>query len=75
MGNFNFRFRRSVRLGPVRVNFTKTGIGLSAGGPGARYSVHSSGRKTTTFGIPGRGMYWRKDEVASKKPPRRPTSR
>ena len=42
------RFRRSIKLGPgVRFNLSKTGVGISAGLKGARYSVHSSGRKTT----------------------------
>ena len=41
------RFRRSIKLGPgVRFNLSKTGIGISAGLKGARYSAHSSGRQT-----------------------------
>jgi len=51
------RLRRSVKIAPgIRLNVTKTGIGLSAGVRGARYSVHSSGRKTRTVGIPGTGV-------------------
>ena len=51
------RLRRSVKIAPgIRLNVTKTGVGLSAGGRGARYSVHSSGRKTTSVGIPGTGV-------------------
>jgi Protein of unknown function (DUF4236) len=51
------RLRRSVKIAPgIRLNVTKTGIGLSAGVRGARYSVHSSGRKTRTIGIPGTGV-------------------
>lgn len=51
------RLRRSVKIAPgIRLNVTKTGIGLSAGVRGARYSVHSSGRKTSTIGIPGTGV-------------------
>lgn len=51
------RFRRSIQLGKgVRMNVSKTGLGLSAGGRGARYSVHSSGRRTTSVGIPGSGV-------------------
>ncbi|MGH2576685.1 MAG: DUF4236 domain-containing protein [Actinomycetota bacterium] len=34
-----------MRLGKgVRLNLSKAGVGISAGIPGARYSVHSSGR-------------------------------
>ena len=47
------RFRRSENLGPgVRLSVSKTGLGISAGMPGACYSVHSSGRRTTSAGIP-----------------------
>jgi tetratricopeptide (TPR) repeat protein len=52
-----FRLRKSVRIAPgVRLSVTKTGLGLSAGVRGARYSVHTSGRRTTTVGIPGTGV-------------------
>ena len=51
------RLRRSVKIAPgIRLNVTKTGIGLSAGVRGARYSVHSSGRRTTSIGEPGTGV-------------------
>lgn len=51
------RFRKSVKIAPgVRVNFSKKGVGMSMGTKGARYSVHSSGRRTTSFGIPGTGL-------------------
>jgi tetratricopeptide (TPR) repeat protein len=53
----SIRFRRSIKLGAgVRLNLTKTGIGLSVGGRGHRISVHSSGRSTRTLGIPGTGL-------------------
>ena len=51
------RFRRSIKLGKgVRLNVSKTGLGVSAGVRGARYSVHSSGRRTRSVGIPGSGV-------------------
>lgn len=51
------RFRRSIKLGKgIRLNVSKTGLGLSAGVRGARYSVHSSGRTTRSLGIPGSGV-------------------
>jgi Protein of unknown function (DUF4236) len=53
----SFRFRRSIKLGPgVRLNVSKTGIGASVGVRGARRSFHSSGRETTSVGIPGTGL-------------------
>lgn len=60
-----FRLYKSVRLGKgVRLNLSKTGIGMSAGIPGARYSVHSSGRTTKTAGVPGTGVYYRQDSYS-----------
>ena len=51
------RFRRSLTIAPgVRLSVSKTGFGVSAGVPGARYSVHSSGRRTTSVGMPGTGV-------------------
>jgi tetratricopeptide (TPR) repeat protein len=51
------RFRKSVRIAPgVRLSVSKSGFGVSAGFRGARYSVHSSGRRTTTVGLPGTGI-------------------
>ena len=53
------RFRRSIKLAPgVRLNVTKTGFGVTAGGKVARYSVHSSGRRTVGLGLPGTGTYY-----------------
>jgi hypothetical protein len=53
----SFRFRKSIKLGPgVRLNVSKTGVGVSAGVPGIRRSFHSSGRETTSVGLPGTGL-------------------
>lgn len=38
-----FYFRKSVRFGPIRVNFSKSGIGLSAGIPGFRIGTGPRG--------------------------------
>lgn len=57
-----FRVYKSVKLGKgVRLNLSKTGVGISAGVRGARYSVHSSGRTVRTVGVPGTGVYYRQD--------------
>ncbi|WP_409270109.1 DUF4236 domain-containing protein [Neobacillus sp. SCS-31] len=51
------RFRKSFKIAPgVRMTVGKTGVGVSVGGRGLRYSVHSSGRRTSTAGIPGSGL-------------------
>lgn len=56
-----FRFRRSIKIMPgVRMTVSKSGIGTSIGGGGVRYSVHSSGRRTASVGIPGTGLGYTK---------------
>jgi tetratricopeptide (TPR) repeat protein len=53
------RFRRSLNIAPgVKLNLTKTGVGVTVGGKYGRYSVHSSGRRTTGFSLPGTGVYY-----------------
>lgn len=38
-----FRFRRSVRLGPLRFNFGKSGLSsISLGGRGASFNIPNS---------------------------------
>jgi hypothetical protein len=60
---FRLFIRRSKKVGPFRFNLTKRGVGASVGIPGARYSVHSTGRTTKTVGIPGTGVYWREQTL------------
>ena len=62
------RFKKSVKICKgVRVNLSGKGIGLSVGSKGCRYSLHSSGRKTTTVGIPGTGISYSKSHGSKKK--------
>lgn len=62
-----FRFRKSLKIAPgVRLNLGKKSAGLSFGGKGLRYSVNSSGRKTTTVGVPGSGISYSKSTYAKK---------
>lgn len=52
-----FKFRKSIKIAPgVKLNINKNSIGISAGTRGARFSVNSKGRATTTVGIPGSGI-------------------
>lgn len=70
------RFRRSIRLGPgVRLNLSKTGVGASFGVRGARYSVHSSGRRTRSVGIPGTGISYVETQVGGRSTGRRSVGR
>ena len=54
-----FYFRKSVNVGPFRVNLSKSGIGYSVGGQGFRTGRSARGRRYTSFGIPGTGMGYR----------------
>src|SRR4030095_4505854 len=64
----SFRFRRSSKLGPgVRLNVGKTGLGVSVGARGARRTFHSSGRQTSSVGIPGTGLGYVHTTRASKR--------
>jgi hypothetical protein len=56
-------YRKSVKLGPFRVNVGSKGIGYSVGASGFRIGANSRGRKYTTFSIPGTGLSYRKSGV------------
>ena len=51
-----FRFRKSIKAGPLRINLSKSGIGYSFGVKGARISHSATGRKRATFNILGTGL-------------------
>jgi predicted negative regulator of RcsB-dependent stress response len=75
-----FKARRSIKIAPgVRLNVSNKSIGLSAGVRGARVSVNSRGRTTTTVGIPGTGISHTKSYSSgtgqrATRPKRQPTS-
>lgn len=54
-----FTYRKSIKLGPFRVNLSKSGVGASVGGPGFRTGVSGAGRRYTSFSLPGTGMGYR----------------
>ena len=49
-------YRKSVNLGPFRVNLSKSGVGYSLGGAGFRTGRSARGRRYTSFSIPGTGL-------------------
>ena len=70
------RFRRSMKILPgIRLNFGKSSVGISAGVPGARVSLNSSGRVTGSVGIPGSGLYWVESKSIKKKRAKAKSSR
>jgi len=50
-------FRRSVNLGPLRVNLSRKGVGYSVGAKGFRAGRDAQGRDYTQTSIPGTGIY------------------
>ena len=51
-----FRYRKSLNFGPFRVNVGTGGVGFSVGGRGFRTGVSGSGRRYSTFSLPGTGI-------------------
>jgi len=55
-----WRFRKSIKLGPLKLNLSKSGVGYSIGGCGFRVGKDAKGRSYTATSIPGTGIYQRK---------------
>lgn len=54
-------FRKSITILPgVKLNLSKSGVGISTGVKGARVSLNTKGQARTTLGIPGTGIYYTK---------------
>jgi hypothetical protein len=52
-------YRKSVNLGPFRVNLSKSGIGYSVGAKDFRVGVNAKGRRYESVTIPGTGISYR----------------
>ena len=52
-------FRRSINLGPLRLNLSKSGLGYSVGTRGFRVGKDATGRKYRAISIPRTGIYRR----------------
>lgn len=62
-----WRFRKSVNLGGgLRLNLSKSGVGISMGTRGARIGIGPQGLRTAV-GLPGTGIYWEKRTSLGKK--------
>lgn len=49
--------RRSLKLGHLKLNFSKSGVGYSIGARGFRVGKDAKGRSYTAASIPGTGLY------------------
>ncbi len=76
-----WRFRRSVKLLPgIKVNFGKKSASVTVGGRLARKTYSTTGRQTTSYSVPGTGLYYttstggrtKRSERRSAPPPKPP---
>ena len=51
-----FRYRKSVKMGPFRMTFSKSGVSYSVGVKGARITKRADGKIQKTLSIPGTGI-------------------
>jgi hypothetical protein len=54
-----FYYRKSVNLGPFRINLSKSGVGYSVGGRGFRVGTTARRRRYTHLSLPGSGLGYR----------------
>ena len=65
-----FRYRKSLNFGPFRVNVGTGGVGFSVGGRGFRTGVSGSGRRYSTFSLPGTGRVCSRNDSQAPSPSR-----
>lgn len=62
------QFRKSITICKgIKLNITKTGIGVTVGTKGCQCSINSSGRTTTTVGVPGTELYYSESKNSKTK--------
>lgn len=49
-------YRKSTKIGPLRITASKSGISYSAGVKGARITKRADGRVQSTLSVPGTGV-------------------
>lgn len=55
-----WNFRKSIKIGPARINLSKSGIGYSVGAGGIRYTKRAGGKKKSESSCLGsciKGMF------------------
>jgi hypothetical protein len=64
----SFRSLKTKQLAPgIRLNLNKRSGGVTFGPRGARYTVNTSGRRTTSVGIPGTGLWYRTQKGGTRR--------
>jgi hypothetical protein len=54
-------FRKSINIGPLRVNLSRSGVGYSIGAGGFRTGVRANGRRYTRVSVPGTGLGYQQE--------------
>jgi len=54
-----FRFHKSFKFGPLRLNVNRSSMSVTAGVRGAHVTYNTRGQRTTSFGLPGTGLSYR----------------
>lgn len=53
-----WRWRKSLKFGPVRTAISQKGVGKSISFLGFRWGITADGRKYWSFGLRGTGLYY-----------------
>lgn len=70
-----FRMRKSIKIAPgVKVNLNKKSASVTFGGKGLHHTISSTGKKTTTVGVPGTGISYSKTSGGNQKAASAPSS-
>jgi hypothetical protein len=63
-------YRKSIKLGPVRINLSRSGVGYSVGAGGVRAGVRGGdSRRYTSVNVPGTGLRHAKSWSAASTSP------
>ena len=66
------RYRKSIKIGKgMKLNFGKKGASMSFGTKGLHYTINTSGRRTSSVGIPGTGASFVSSSGGRKRSSRR----
>lgn len=62
------RFRKSLKIAPgVKLNLNKKSTSVTFGGKGVHHTISSTGKRTSTVGIPGTGLSYSKTSNSKTK--------
>jgi len=64
----SWSYRKTAKLGPLNITFSKSGVGYSLGVKYFRFGVTADGKRYTTSHIPGTGFYNRTYQHNSSSP-------